>query len=140
MKQDFTIHLIVCLTIYCNKHSFHCFLTFCLHAVWGLLMINWWGKSSIANHNQNWNMCWFPLSLQYCTFGSFIYSASVRLWPNNGYLEVLYMISKSYVKSYIKSYARSFTHCFKLGLVAICHMGLVFGFWFLEVLGICLSV
>ena len=51
------------------------------------------------------------------------------------------MILKNYVKSHMKSSkesnVKSYMHYSKYGLVTIWHVGLVFGVWSWEILGMC---
>ena len=42
---------------------------------------------------------------------------------------------KNHTESYKKIYVKGYMHCFKFQLVTIWYMGLVFGVWFWEVLG-----
>ena len=61
--------------------------------------------------------------------------AYARLWPYNGHLEAICMIIKSNVKSHIKKNVKSYIYCSKCRVVIIWHVGLVFGVWFWEALG-----
>ena len=45
------------------------------------------------------------------------------------------MIIKSNVKSHMKNYVKNYIYCSKCKVVNIWHVGLVFGVWFWEALG-----